>query len=420
MGEIERVITKSRKIDPPTAKIGEFTYLDISSIDNSFFQITNPKIYQDADAPSRAQQVVQTGDILFSTVRPYLKNIAMVEAIYDKQIASTGFCVMRSNQKIEKKLLFYYVISNEFINRLNEFQRGSSYPAVKTSTVFDQPIPLPPLPEQRRIAAKLDSLLGKLREARTLMDEARVSFALRRAAILHQAFSGKLTAQWRAEHPEIENAEVLVHELFKGKRTYSKGKHQENISQNIPDTWKAVELGTIMNVHSGENLTKSNMIMDGGIPVYGGNGIAGYHNAYNVAQKTIVIGRVGYYCGGVHLTEEKAWITDNAFIVKFSEQQMDVTYLFWLLIYSNLGQTSNSSAQPVISGKTIYPVIVPLPPLSEQREIARRIDSLLGHECAAAGLLDMDDELDLLEQSLLSRAFRGELGTNDPAEPPAI
>ena len=286
--------------------------------------------------------------------------------------------------------------------------------------VIDYPIPIPPLPEQHRIAAKLDALLGKLREARALMDEARASFALRRAAILHQAFSGKLTAQWRAEHPEIENAEVLVHELFKGKRTYSKGKHQENISQNIPDTWKAVELGTIMNVHSGENLTKSNMIMDGGIPVYGGNGIAGYHNAYNVAQKTIVIGRVGYYCGCVHLTEEKAWITDNAFIVKFSEQQMDVTYFFWLLTYSNLGQTSNSSAQPVISGKTIYPVIVPLPPLSEQREIARRIDSLLGHECAAAGLLDMDDELDLLEQSLLSRAFRGELGTNDPAEPPAI
>ncbi|GAK50515.1 restriction modification system DNA specificity domain protein [Candidatus Moduliflexus flocculans] len=415
LGQINTRVSKT--IDPTKRPDETFELYSVPSFDEHV-----PEFLTGEEIKSSKQLVVE-GDVLLCKINPRINRVWIVGNFSAHQkIASSEWIVITPSHEIYRSYLLWCLQGHDFRNVFTSHVAGvgGSLMRARPKDVVDYPIPVPPLPEQRRIAAKLDALLGKLREARTLIDEARESFALRRAAILHQAFSGKLTAAWRAEHPELEGAELFVHELFQGKKTYLKRKHQENSYQNIPQTWKTVELGAIVNVHSGENLTKSNMVMEGGIPVYGGNGITGYHNTYNVAQKTIVIGRVGYYCGSVHLTEEKAWITDNAFVVKFSEQQMDLTYLFWLLTYSNLGQTSNSSAQPVISGKTIYPVIVPLPPLSEQREIAHRIESLLGHETAAAALLEMDDELDLLEQSILSRAFRGELGTNDPAEPPAI
>ena len=84
----------------------EFDYLDIASIDNTQQKITSPKRYSGKGAPSRARQVVRSGDILFSTVRTYLKNIAIVLPIYDGQIASTGFCVIRPAEGTNHALIF--------------------------------------------------------------------------------------------------------------------------------------------------------------------------------------------------------------------------------------------------------------------------------------------------------------------------
>ena len=426
--KLKVLLQKIEKIDPSKAKIGKFTYLDISSIDNSSYQITDPKIYLDSEAPSRAQQIIQTDDILFSTVRPYLKNIAMVDAIYNKQIASTGFCVMRSTHTIESKLLFYFVISNEFINRLNEFQRGSSYPAVKTSTVLDQPIPIPPLPEQRRIAAKLDALLGKLREARALLDEARESFALRRAAILHQAFSGMLTAQWRAEHPDIT--------------ARSGGWFDEDIKETpyqIPETWKWISLGSVCRLKHGFAFKKDDYC-EKGIPIIRISDIHDgrvsfkyaqnvpetlYDERFQVKKGDILIALSGATTGKNGVFYDDVFVMQNQRVGNLKISRPDILiegYRNFFIQHSQtqILQLAYGGAQPNINADLIEGLPLPLPPFEEQREIVRQLDSLLGHEAAAAALLDMDDELDLLEQSILSRAFRGELGTNDPAEPPAI
>ncbi|GAK53593.1 restriction modification system DNA specificity domain [Candidatus Moduliflexus flocculans] len=458
--KLKELLQKVEKIDPIKAKIGEFTYLDISSIDNLSYQITEPKIYQDSEAPSRAQQVVQTGDILFSTVRPYLKNIAMVDAMYDKQIASTGFYVMRSNHTIEKKLLFYFVISNEFINRLCEFQRGISYPAVKTSTVLDQPVPLPPLPEQRRIAAKLNALIGKLREARTLIDEARESFALRRAAILHQAFSGKLTAAWRAEHPDVESVERLLERVISKKRELSKTDKKvkvptlENMmieydgDAHVPDTWKWVHFKDICKaIKDGTHFSPQEQFNEDG------EGRFLYLSSKNIRDYGMALDDVTYVNEEVHreiyqrcdpefhdvllvkdgaktgtvtlntLHQEFSLLSSVA-VLKVFESTLEASFLKYF-IQSPIGQQHilgklAGSAITRITLEKINRFFLPIPPLEEQREIVRQLESLLGHETDAAGLLDMDDELDLLEQSILSRAFRGELGTNDPAESPAL
>lgn len=118
--------------------------------------------------------------------------------------------------------------------------------------------------------------------------------------------------------------------------------------------------------------------MDNGeYPVYGGNGITGYHSKFNVNKPTLVIGRVGFYCGSTHITEKYAWVTDNAFVTTFNEENIDINWLKMMLDSAELRKKSNSTAQPVISGKTIYPILIPLPPLAEQYRIVEKIEEII-------------------------------------------
>jgi type I restriction enzyme S subunit len=118
-------------------------------------------------------------------------------------------------------------------------------------------------------------------------------------------------------------------------------------------------------------------MQSGDIPVYGGNGVNGYHNVGNVNEPTIVIGRVGYYCGSIHLTPSNAWVTDNAFITKYCQEAIYREFLILLLKGTNLKENENATAQPVISGSKIYPIAVALPPFSEQQRIVAKVDELL-------------------------------------------
>jgi type I restriction enzyme S subunit len=145
---------------------------------------------------------------------------------------------------------------------------------------------------------------------------------------------------------------------------------QEDGVDGIPEGWVESELGNIISVSSGKGLTKSNMV-EGQVPVYGGNGVTGWHNIANIEEKTIVVGRVGFYCGSVHVTPVNAWVTDNAFITKYSKKNISQDFLYRLLVSTNLRQNDSGSAQPVISGGKLYPVKISLPSLAEQTIIAQ-------------------------------------------------
>ncbi len=150
----------------------------------------------------------------------------------------------------------------------------------------------------------------------------------------------------------------------------------DEIPFEIPDSWEWARMGTIVSISSGNGLTSDKMDKTGPYPVYGGNGIMGYHTDFNVNRPTLVIGRVGYYCGSTHITPEKAWVTDNAFITRFSENNM---YMQWLKLFIDsleLRNRASSTAQPVVSGKLIYPILIPIPPLAEQKRIVAKINPL--------------------------------------------
>ena len=177
----------------------------------------------------------------------------------------------------------------------------------------------------------------------------------------------------------------------------------------IPESWARTILGDVISISSGQGLTKSKMI-EGEIPVFGGNGVTGWHNDSNIEKETIAIGRVGYYCGSVHLTPKRAWITDNAFITSFDEKVMSQKFLYLLLTNADLRQNDSSTAQPVISGAKVYPIEINLPPLAEQKVIADKLDELLAQvESTKARLDAIPAILKSFRQSVLAAAVSGKL-----------
>jgi len=178
---------------------------------------------------------------------------------------------------------------------------------------------------------KVGTLLDELSNQQTYLTQLR-------QAILQEAIEGKLTADWRVKNPvqrgnpDYDAQALLATIKTEKQKLMADGKikkeeplapiNPDDVPFALPEGWVWVRLGEIIKISSGDGLTAKEM-KNGSIPVFGGNGVNGFHDKYNVSQETIVIGRVGALCGSVHLTPEKAWITDNAFITTYSQHNLN-------------------------------------------------------------------------------------------------
>ena len=293
------------------------------------------------------------------------------------------FSLFYNNSNIIFYLLQSPIFTNIFKDKLSGIIGGVSI--VKLKNII---APLPPLAEQKRIVEKLEEILplvdeyGKNEEILSEMNQ-KLPKQIRQS-ILQYAVQGKLVEQ----NPQDEPASELLKRIkIEKEQLIKEGKikkekplppiTQDEIPYDLPQGWEWVRLGDIIKISSGNFLPAEKMNKNGKVPVYGGNGINGYHDEYLIDKPTLIIGRVGFYCGCVHLSKGKAWVTDNAFITQFSEKNIDIKFLQWLLIFSDLGKNDNATAQPVVSGKKIYPLVVPLPPLAEQKRIAAKVEELM-------------------------------------------
>ncbi len=175
------------------------------------------------------------------------------------------------------------------------------------------------------------------------------------------------------------------------------------------EDWVEVELGEILKVSSGKGLT-SNKMSGNGFPVYGGNGITGYHSDYLFDEPKLIIGRVGVRCGVTHITKPKSWITDNALVVEFKIPEIDINFMQFKLHFEDLNKLSNSTAQPVISGSKIYSYSIFLPPIPIQRSIVSKIENLFTSlDKGIADLEKAQEQLKVYRQAVLKKAFEGGL-----------
>ncbi|MFJ3449558.1 restriction endonuclease subunit S [Pseudomonas sichuanensis] len=159
MVQIGKYADKVRTWNPAAGAEGVFQYVDLSSVDKSrkVIDLDNVAEVSSVEAPSRARQLVVTGDVLVATVRPNLNGVAVVPAELNGATASTGYCVLRADEKnLHGRYLFYWVQTDSFVEDMMSKATGANYPAVSDKIIKESNIPLPPLPEQKRIAAILD------------------------------------------------------------------------------------------------------------------------------------------------------------------------------------------------------------------------------------------------------------------------
>jgi type I restriction enzyme S subunit len=161
------VLHKTETIDPTKTPENQFIYVDVSSVNNTTFMIENTTLLFGKEAPSRARKLVRTGDIIFATVRPTLKRLAVIPTELNEQVCSTGYFVLRGKDFIENKYLFYYLQTDAFYKSMEKLQKGASYPAVTDGEVRGQLISYPKsLTEQQRIVSILDEAFAAIDKAK--------------------------------------------------------------------------------------------------------------------------------------------------------------------------------------------------------------------------------------------------------------
>ena len=193
---LDEVCDEADTHDPGLSPDSTFRYIDISSIDATHKRIIDSHTILGKEAPSRARQMVKMNDVLVATTRPNLNAVALVPAELDSEICSTGFCVLRPTSVIDPLFLFFFVQTRDFVRLLSGEVRGMLYPAVTDNQVRSISIPLPPILEQKRIAAKVQKLMEEVGRARTAC-EAQLEAAKPLSQVyLRQVFESKEAQKW--------------------------------------------------------------------------------------------------------------------------------------------------------------------------------------------------------------------------------
>ena len=189
---------------------------------------------------------------------------------------------------------------------------------------------------------------------------------------------------------------------------------------DIPSHWECVKSQYIFSLASGETINGEDFSKGGLYPVYGGNGIRGYHDKYNLEGKHILIGRVGALCGNIHITPEKSWVSEHALIAT-PLKQVNLHWLSSLLETMKLGQYSMASAQPVIAASNVGKLHIPIPPIYEQKVIAAYLDDVTGKvDALIAEKRKQVEDIRAYRTSLITETVTHGLNPDAPLRPSGI
>ncbi len=411
--------------------IDDFCYIDIGSIDNKNQKLNDKEFIITADkAPSRARKIVAIGDILYSTVRPYLHNMCIVNRTFSHQpIASTGFAALTCHTGFYNKFLFYYLMSPDFDAYANSIDnaKGVAYPAINDAKLYRALIPVPPEEEQKRIIKRLKKVLPYVDTYSTTYSETESlnnAFPDRiKKSILQEAVQGKLVPQ----NPSDEPASVLLERIRAEKQKLiaegkiKKDKHEsvifrrdnshyekldgiehcidDEIPFEIPETWEWIRLGSLFTINPRNNIADDTVVGFMPMPLLKD----GFHSGHtyetklwkdvksgftHFANNDIVIAKItpcfqNRKSAVIHdLPSGYGAGTTELHVLRDYTKMLYIPYFLMIckthdFIQNGMKNFSGTAGQQRVGKDFIFNYLVPLPPVNEQKRIVEKVNVLI-------------------------------------------
>ena len=384
------LLQKVGTIDPAKQPKMIFKYVDVSSVSRETLEIDNVQEILGKDAPSRARRHIKKGDVLFATIRPTLKRIAIIPDYLDDQVCSTGYFVFRATSEIYNGYIFYYLLSKSFSDAMESLQKGASYPAVNDNDVKDQFIIYPPLPEQKRIVAILDEAFANISQA--------VANAEKNLANARELFDSYLNEVFTRKGEGWTSATISEVIKFIDYRGKTPVKTESGIRLI---TAKNIKMGYLQK-HPMEFIASDSYDdwMTRGIPRKGDILFTTEAPLANVAQLD---------------TDNKVAFAQRVIIMQPNKSRINSDFLKYLLISDSIQQLIHAKGTGAtvkgIKASLLKLIEIPFPSdIQSQITIANKLDEL------TAQIQQLEDiyrrklaALAELKQALLQKAFTGEL-----------
>lgn len=380
---------------------------------------------------------------------------------YVKVMPDSHVTVVRASEQTYNEYLYYFLKSKQ--NYLELQGAGSTnQKELRSESISNMPIPLPPLETQKRIVDRIESLFAKLDEAKEKAQTALDTFELRKSAILHKAFTGELTAKWREENRAVavtsehsDNLTSAPTEGSNGVTSYSEDSNNvtpssveypnnlisvpsspsmneadsDSVEESLPNSWRRIKFGEIGILERGRSKHRPRnepKLFGGPYPFIQTGDIAssemyivehsqtlsefGMQQSRMFPKGTLCI-TIAANIGKVAILSYDCCFPDS--VVGFTPNEQTFSeYIFYMMstIQKELEANAPATAQKNINLQILKDLPISLPPLPEQQEIVRILDDLLAKENAAKEAAEaVIEKIDLMKKSILARAFRGEL-----------
>jgi len=387
---IRSIVDEKETWNPRRDVRAHVEYLEISGIDNSLGKVIRTKKIATSNPPSRAKRLIRTGDIVFGTTRPYLKNIAVIPEGLDNQVCSTGFCVLRPQaDKVLTEWLFAICRSDLVVDQVTPGQEKHAYPAVSDDAVLDSLIPLPDVNEQRRIVARIEELTRRAEEARKLRQEAVDKVNGLFQTELERIFLPIETDCWN-EYDACEVFDIVKGQVDPREEPYASMPHV------APDV---MEIGTGRLFLDKVKTAKELELKSG---------------KYLFDASHVLYSKIRPNLRKVALPDFKGTCSADMYPLIPNTEVVTREFLALVLLSPPFTayavENSDRNAMPKVNRPTMFGYRVKLPGKPEQQEIVFRLRAMQEKAEELMKLQnDVDEELAKFQSALLAKAFRGEL-----------